>query len=114
MPSRRSRPRRVGSAATGEASGQRTRASVAGRRRATSGSRSGGPVAYSKNELQSLVRLGDRRALVVDETGVQPDPLDRIEVQVSGDARGLLRPRDPQAPGRREGASERGEVSGEI
>src|SRR5436189_2505743 len=54
------------------------------------------------DELQPLERGGDRRALVVDEPGVETDFLDRVEVEVGREPGGLLRPRDPQPSRRRD------------
>src|SRR5438045_6709951 len=60
-------------------------------------SRAASAVSPAVDESHGLPRAVDRRALVVDETGREPDLLHRFEVEVALDARCLLRPRDPQA-----------------
>src|SRR5262245_34143908 len=79
------------------------------------GTRSGYPaVLHAHDELHALEDVGDRGALVVDESRRQPGRLHRVEVQIGRDLRRLLRPRDPQAPGRRDRRGERREALGQV
>jgi hypothetical protein len=58
-----------------------------------------GSVLAPPHEPDRLPVAVDRAALVVDEAGVQPDALNRVEIEVGLDLRALLRPRDPEAVG---------------
>src|SRR4051794_31281700 len=51
------------------------------------------------DEPHRLPLVVDRGRLVVDQAGVEADPLHRVEVEVGLELRRLLRPRDPEAVG---------------
>src|SRR5262245_3323745 len=51
------------------------------------------------HEPDRLPGVVDRARLVVDEPGLEPDRLNGVEVEVGGDSRRLLRPRDPETVG---------------
>src|SRR2546427_13223365 len=80
-----------------------TRAMLAGR-----------PILPAIDEADRLPALVNGRALVVDEAGVEPDPLHRRKVEVGLDLRGLLGPGDPETVGGRERTLERGEAPLEL
>jgi hypothetical protein len=56
----------------------------------------------------------DRRRLVVDEAGLEPDPLHGVEVEIGLDHRRLLRPGDPEAVRGRERGLQDCEASREL
>src|SRR6266542_4700165 len=72
------------------------------------------PILPAIDEADRLPALVNGRALVVDEAGVEPDPLHRSEVEVRVDLRSLLGPGDREAVGGRERTLECGEAPLEL
>src|SRR4029453_1577034 len=71
-------------------------------------------VCLAIDEPDRLPVVVDRRALVVDEAGIEPDLLHGREIEVGLELRGLLRPGDPEPVRRREELLQAAEAALEL